>query len=168
MRIERLNGDGWQRLKAVRLAALADAPDAFGSTLAQARRYEESEWRQQLETLATFVAVVETLDVGVARGIADETSPDDALLASMWVAPAVRGHGAGEQLILAVANWARAAGHARLKLDVADGNRHAVALYERMGFEPTGETGSLPPPRGHVAEHRRALDLSSNSALERG
>jgi ribosomal protein S18 acetylase RimI-like enzyme len=80
----------------------------------------------------------------------------------MWVAPEARGHGVGEQLILAVKDWARSAGHARLLLDVADGNLPAVALYERMGFEPTGEIGSLPPPREHVAEHRRALDLSKD------
>jgi GNAT superfamily N-acetyltransferase len=160
MEIERLNSDEWQRLKAVRLAALADVPDAFGSTLADAQRYEESDWRQQLATLATFVAMVEAVDVGMARGIADEGSADDALLASMWVAPEARGHGVGEQLILAVMGWARAAGHSRLLLDVADQNLPAVALYERMGFEPTGETGSLPPPRGHVREHRRALTLS--------
>ena len=160
MQIERIDVDGWQRLKAVRLAALADAPEAFGSTLAQAQRYGASDWRQQLESLATYVAVVEKVDVGMARGVADETSPGDALLVSMWVAPKARGHGIGEQLIMAVIGWARAAGHSRLLLDVADGNLPAVALYERMGFEPTGETGSLPPPREHVMEHRRALYLA--------
>lgn len=159
MRIERLQSDQWQRLKSVRLAALADAPDAFGSTLASARKCQESDWRQQLQVLATFVAVNKQVDVGMARGIADENEPKQAFLLSMWVAPDARGRGVGEALIQAVAHWARAAGHSRLLLDVADVNQPAVALYERMGFEPTGATGSLPSPREHIREHRRALDL---------
>jgi len=47
----------------------------------------------------------------------------------------------------------------RMELDVADKNANAVALYERWNFRPTGETGSLPAPRAHVLEHRRALML---------
>ena len=63
-------------------------------------------------------------------------------------------------LIEALIDWARTAGHDRLLLDVADTNLPAVRLYERMGFEPTGAVGSLPPPREHIREHGRALDLS--------
>ena len=36
MEIERLSGVEWQRLKRIRLAALQDAPEAFGTTLAAA------------------------------------------------------------------------------------------------------------------------------------
>ena len=113
-----------------------------------------------MKRLATFVAVKKQVDVGMARGIADENEPKQAFLLSMWVAPDARGRGVGEALIQAVAHWARAAGHSRLLLDVADVNQPAVDLYERMGFEPTGATGSLPSPREHIREHRRALDLS--------
>ena len=160
MQIERLNSSQWQRLKALRLRALADAPDAFGSTLADARRYAASDWQQQLDELATFIAVIGELDAGMARGAAASTNPDDAYLLSMWVAPEVRGRGAGVQLIEAVIGWARAAGHERLLLDVADTNLPAIRLYERMGFEPTSATGSLPPPREHIKEHERALVLA--------
>lgn len=162
MQIERLSTNDWQRLKAVRLRALADAPDAFGSTLAGAERYRDSDWRQQLDNLATYVAVQGAFDVGMVRGIADPDSAGDALLLSMWVAPEARGRGAGEALVSAVVDWASAAGHHRLLLDVADGNAPAIRLYERMGFEPTGETGSLPPPRERVTEHRRARVLTSS------
>lgn len=163
MRIERLHSDAWRRLKSVRLRSLADAPDAFGSTLAEAQDLRESDWRQQLDALATYVAVSdgvdEGLDVGIARGVTDHANPHNAYLVSMWVAPEARGAGAGERLIQAVVHWARAAGHSRLLLDVADANLPAVRLYERMGFSPTGEVGSLPPPRVHIKEHQRALDL---------
>ena len=100
MQIERLDGNAWQRLKAVRLRSLADAPDAFGSTLADAQGLVESDWRQQLDSLATFIAVFEGADVGLARGVVDDA--DEAWLVSMWVAPEARGTGAGERLIEAV------------------------------------------------------------------
>jgi len=43
------------------------------------------------------------------------------------------------------------------RIDV-DGWQRLKAV--RMGFEQTGETGSLSPPREHVMEHRRALYLA--------
>lgn len=159
MEIVRLENPHWQRLRALRLAALADAPDAFGATLAEAERFTEKHWRQQLDALATYVAVLDGADAGMARGVADRSDPRNACLVSMWVLPAARVQGVGEALIRAVIDWARAAGHARLLLDVADGNQPALRLYERLGFQRTGETGSLPAPREHITEHRRALEL---------
>ena len=159
MRIERLHSNAWRRLEALRLRALADAPDAFGSTLAEAKRYREADWRRQLESLATFVAVLAGSDVGMVRCVADQEDAGAALLLSMWVAPEARGQGIGEALIRQLADWACAMGHTRLLLDVADENQPAIRLYERMGFAPTGETGSLPAPREHILEHQRALEL---------
>lgn len=159
MRIERLHPDDWHRYRQIRLVSLADAPDAFGTTFAAAAELTEMDWRAQLAAVQTFVAVVGGMDAGTVRGVADEQDQDSACLISMWVAPAFRGQGVGDRLIGAVIDWARSAGFARLVLDVADANQAAIGLYARMGFEPTGETGTLPPPRTHVLEHRRKLLL---------
>ena len=158
MDVERLTGTEWRRLRRIRLAALEDAPDAFGTTVEAARELPDGAWRQQAEDLPTFVATVDGSDVGIVRGAIAE-SKLDAFLISMWVAPSERGRRVGEQLIEAVAGWARDAGFQRLLLDVADGNAPAIALYERLGFRPTGETSRYPSPRSHVTEHRRALML---------
>ncbi len=157
--VERLHPDDWQRLRTLRLRSIADAPDAFASTLAEIEALGESDWRQQLITLATYTAVVADADMGIARGVPDAANPDHAWLVSMWVAPEARGTGTGERLIQAVVAWASEAGYARLLLDVADSNQAAGRLYERMGFRRTGETGRLPPPREHVTEHQRAKEL---------
>ena len=159
MRIERLHSNAWRRLEAVRLRALADAPDAFGSTLAEAERYREADWRRQLAALPTYVGVLADQDVGMVRGAADPENTGAALLLSMWVAPEARGQGMGEALIRQLADWASATGYSRLLLDVADGNQPAIRLYARMGFTPTGVTGSLPAPRTHITEHQRVLEL---------
>ncbi len=157
--VQRLTPDDGERLRALRLASLRDAPDAFGATYDEAAARPSEGWRRQLVDLATFVAVVDGVDAGLVRAGPVADDPGAAMLLSMWVAPAARGRGVGDALIGAVAAWARAAGHARVLLDVGDHNAPAIALYARNGFEPTGETGSLPPPREHVREHRRALDL---------
>ncbi len=157
--IQRLAAHEWPRLRSVRLRALADAPDAFASTHAEAAALPPESWAAQLRSMATFAAVVDGEDVGLVRGARDDSRPDTAWLISMWVAPEVRGRGVGEALVDAVVEWARAGGARRLLLDVGDHNRPAIALYARMGFEPNGTTGSLPAPRSHIREHQRELRL---------
>lgn len=158
MEIERLSETDWCRLKRIRLAALKDAPDAFGTTIESARELPDDAWRRQAADLPTFIATLDGSDVGMVR-VAAEASERDACLISMWVSPPARGLRLGEQLANAVLDWARDGGFSRLVLDVADNNARAIALYERLGFMPTGETSTYPPPRSHIAEHRRMRRL---------
>jgi ribosomal protein S18 acetylase RimI-like enzyme len=109
----------------------------------------------------TFLAVVDGTDAGLAVGAPHHNIPGDAGLYAMWVAPDARGRGVGTALVAAVVDWARAAGHGCLRLEVADDNAPAVRLYERAGFAATGRRGHLPPPRDHITEHERALVLRS-------
>lgn len=155
--IERLHDGEADRLKSIRLAALRDAPDAFGTTWEESVARTAEHWSEQLAELPTFVATVGGADVGMVRGARDDEQKDAAWLISLWVAPAARGARVGEALVDAVVGWARAEGFARLLLDVGDHNAPAIALYARKGFEPTGEVGALPAPRAHVVEHRRML-----------
>ena len=159
--IERTSPGQWERVRAVRLQALADAPDAFGTTLAEDEARPLPEWRARLarSDVATFLAVADGRDGGIATGAPFEGQEGAAGLFSMWTAPEFRGRGIGRALVEAVVSWARGAGYRRVLLDVADGNLPAIRLYARCGFAPTGETGTLPPPRQHVPEHRRALAL---------
>ena len=154
--IQRLTADDWARLRDLRLRSLRDAPDAFGSTYEDNAARAAETWRAQLESLATFVAVVDGADVGMVRGGPFDGDAFTAILLSMWVDPATRGAGVADALIDAVVGWARAAGYARMVLDVGDDNATAIALYARKGFAPTGRTGALPPPREHIREHERA------------
>jgi GNAT superfamily N-acetyltransferase len=159
MEIERLSSEEWQRLRAVRLRALDDAPDAFGTTLETALAWTPETWATQLRGMAVFVAVHDHVDVGLVRGVKDDRELDRVWLISMWVAPEVRGLGAGDALVRAVVSWTRASGAKRIGLDVADRNTHAIALYARNGFEPNGVVSTLPRPREHITEHQRELRL---------
>jgi ribosomal protein S18 acetylase RimI-like enzyme len=158
-RIERLSVGDEGRLRALRLRALRDAPEAFETTFEEANARPFESWQQQLAQLPTFVAVAGLLDVGMARGARHDDRDDTAYLISMWVAAEARGQGVGSALIDAVAGWARAAGFDRLLLDVAEGNAAAKALYTRTGCAPTGVVSTLPAPRTHIREIQMALCL---------
>jgi ribosomal protein S18 acetylase RimI-like enzyme len=159
VRVHRLLPREWPRLRLLRLHALRDAPDAFSSSLAEAIARPGDAWQQQVTDLASFVAVLDGADVGMVRGELSAEEPGVVWLLSMWVDPEARGRGVGDALVAAVIDFARAEGSRTVQLDVADDNAPAIALYARHGFAPTGAVGSLPPPREHVAEHRRALTL---------
>jgi ribosomal protein S18 acetylase RimI-like enzyme len=134
-----LTPDDWPVWQALRLRALAEAPHAFNSTLADWQDAGEERWRKVLSVpnSYTLVAVRDAEPVGMARG-APGDEPDVAELYSMWVSPAARGDGVGDRLISAIAGWARGTGARELRLAVKDGNAAAIALYERSGFRRTG------------------------------
>jgi GNAT superfamily N-acetyltransferase len=98
------------------------------------------------------VAALDGQPVGMASGV--PTDEDGVVeLISMYVTPSGRGRGVGDHLLHAVEQWAQRVGAKTLRLAVAEGNRNALALYERNGFLDTGELGDLMPDgirREHV------------------
>ena len=56
LKIERLTASEGERLRTIRLHALREAPDAFGTTLVDAEALYSEDWSNQLNTIATFVA----------------------------------------------------------------------------------------------------------------
>ena len=157
--IERLGAGDGVRLRAIRLRSLRDAPDAFATTLEEACAWAADNWNRQLEQLATFVASARGSDLGLVRGALDGQFRDTAYLISMWVAPDARRQGVGSALVDAVVQWARTQGSRRLLLDVGEANAPSIALYTRKGFVPTGERGTLPPPRDHLREIQLVLNF---------
>jgi GNAT superfamily N-acetyltransferase len=156
--VERMKPQEWQRARAIRLRALEDTPDAFGSTLSHELKMPDDQWQARLASSnsVTFVAALGDRDIGITVGAPYDNA---AGLFAMWVAPEARGKGVGDALVAAVINWASENRFERILLDVGDWNRSAINLYKRNGFEPTGHTGTLPPPRTHVTEHQRERRL---------
>ncbi|MEQ1565852.1 MAG: GNAT family N-acetyltransferase [Myxococcota bacterium] len=152
--------EDWARVRSLRLTALADAPDAFGSTFAGERGLPESTWRARLARAEarTLLGRIDGRDAGLVV-VAPADAPGDLGLYSVWVSPTARGRGLGDALVAEAVTVARDLGFRRLVLDVGDANAPAIALYARHGFAPTGVRGSLPPPREHVPEHQRARRL---------
>ena len=135
----------WQVLRDIRLAALRDAPNAFGSTYAEQAASIEADWRRRISRGGTFFAYVPEVD-GDEAGLvgAFQEKPDTVELVSLWVRPQARGLGVGEALVDAVIKWARARNATSVHLWFTEMNFHARMLYERCGFTPTGERQPLP------------------------
>ncbi|TNC23538.1 GNAT family N-acetyltransferase [Amycolatopsis alkalitolerans] len=132
-----LSADDWAAWREMRLAALRDAPGAFGANLAGWEHEDEPRWRRRLIDVP-FNVLAEAGDVPV--GMVSGTAPDRGRaveLISMWVAPSARGRGVGDALIDAVVRWAAAQAADRVVLRVYEHNRHAADLYRRNGFTRT-------------------------------
>lgn len=150
--VERLGkGDG-QRLRAIRLRALRDEPDAFGSTFEDIEARSPESWDRDVVEIAAFIATKGGRDIGLVRGTRHDTCSDAGYLISLWVEPESRRSGVGSALVDAVVGWAQSHGLERLFLDVGERNGRAIGLYTRKGFEPNGVSATLPPPREHIRE----------------
>lgn len=143
--IRRLDPDEWPRLRDLRLRALADAPDAFGSTLARERDRPGDRWRQWITSPERTLLVAERDGrlVGMASGGPARVGERIAGLYGMWVEPDARGTGMAAALAEAVVRWARERDYPAIALGVTTTNARAIALYRRLGFRDTGERNPL-------------------------
>lgn len=143
--VREITADEWTLMRDVRLAALSDAPYAFGSAYAREAAFTEETWRGRIsERSVTFFAHEDSAGsppAGLAGVYVEDGAAD---LVSMWVRPSARGHGAGQALVEAAASWAKAHDLGALFLWVTESNVPARRLYERCGFIPTGERQPLP------------------------
>ena len=144
LEVRRLGPDDWRAFRDVRLAALKEAPYAFGSTYESEVGYAEASWRQRLAGWARFVAEVDGHVVGVVGAGSGEFSGTVALT-SLWVDPRFRGRGVGTALIGAVEDWAKSQDLTQVVLWVTEANRSAERLYERLGFKRTGRVSEVRP-----------------------
>lgn len=158
MEIRQLDENNWEQYRAIRLDSLLADPGAFASSHEREAAFDEATWRLRLTTgpigkpNAVFVAVD---DDSTADGAADEATAGTAtvaytehhpspMLVGMWVRPGARGQQVGERLVDACLRWAAERGDQSMVLWVVEANAPAIALYERCGFEPTGNLDTLP------------------------
>lgn len=143
-----LSGEDWRLWRELRLAALAEAPYAFASRLAdwQGHGDQEERWRSRLAMPGShnLVAEVDGRPVGMASGVPTD-DPEVRELIAMWVSPEARGIGVGDTLIVGVAQWARESGASELRLAVYEHNAAAAGLYRRNGFIETTSPPVLEP-----------------------
>ena len=144
-------GSEWESLRDLRLGALADTPEAFGATLAEASARTDEEWQERYAPRSAQVTFVEEDETGRLVGMASgfhESSEQVVYLVGMFVLPESRGHGLGRRLVEAVESWARELGAGRVELEVNPSVPVAARLYERCGYRPSGKTRPLPSHPG--------------------
>ena len=149
--IRRFAAHEWRIYRDLRLRALADSPDAFGSTYEREAAREDAEWESRLRTGAAetvqmpLVAFVEQTPAGLAWARVDEHDPTVAHLFQVWVAPEYRGQGIGRLMTNTAIAWARDLGVGRLRLGVTPSHPAARHLYRQAGFVDVGEPAPLRP-----------------------
>jgi len=133
--------ESWQDWRALRLRALEESPESFGSTLAgwQGTGDTEARWRERLASMP--LNLLAELDghpdpVGMVSAVPEDEAVE---LLSLYVAAEGRGCGVGDHLIEAVVAWAAETGPASVMLRVRAANERAISLYRRHGFIDDGE-----------------------------
>src|SRR5471032_3305245 len=116
-------------LRALRLQALSEAPDAFGSTHDRELARTTGDWQRWLSPGATFILDAPGGANGLVAGQLDATDPAAVHLLAMWVHPALRGAGAADELVDAVITWAASEDAKTVRLDVFQANTRARQFY---------------------------------------
>lgn len=87
-RIVRLGSGEGTRWRSIRLQALAESPQAFGTTYAEAAQWDVSRWEAPVVEFATFIAIAGDSDSKVFRAPVLPADRDDMRTANPF--PAAR------------------------------------------------------------------------------
>ena len=144
--------------RAIRLAALQDSPEAFGSTYAAEAGLPQAAFAERLATtivLGAYDRVGDREQIAGMVGFKQQTIAKLAHKGFIWgfyVAPEVRGRGVGTALVDGIV--AAATGLVeQLTLSVVHTNAAALALYQRCGFDTYGvEPRALKSAAGYADE----------------
>ena len=167
--IRPLQASEWPQYRAMRLRALADSPDAFGSTWAAEVQRPDVLWQERLQlALASnqdlpLCAVIDaptnkpsaTQMAGLLWAKVDAEDARLVHLFQMWVAPEQRGQGIGGQLLAHARRWAEAQCAHSMLLGVTCGDTPALRLYARMGFSAYGAPTPLREGSALLAQSMR-------------
>jgi GNAT superfamily N-acetyltransferase len=144
-------------LRALRLHAMSEAPEAFGSTYDRELARTAADWQRWLSPGATFIVDAAGEPKGLVAGMYDAADPEVVHLMAMWVHPGLRGAGAADALVAAVLAWARESRARVMRLAVVQANDRARRCYERNGFRATGTHS--------VRERDGAIEIEMEQAL---
>jgi predicted GNAT family acetyltransferase len=133
--LRRIGPDDWEAFRDIRLASLAESPDAFGSTLEREQGFTEAEWRRRASGPVYVVTDPHPVAIG---GLFDNAGAFHVW--GMWTHPDHRGRGHARAILDALIAPGTPA-----QLDVNLTNSVARTAYERYGFVATGQIEPLRP-----------------------
>lgn len=141
-----LTADEWPTLKLLRIRALTDSPDSFGTTVADVVDQPDGYWqtwarRANADDARVFAAFRDADPLGLGSAVRDPNGVGH--IGAMWADPAVRGTGVGRRIFEAGCKFLAGAGCRRIELWVTDGNERAEGLYRSRGFVRTGKREPL-------------------------
>jgi ribosomal protein S18 acetylase RimI-like enzyme len=144
--VRQLDSSEWEVYKEVRLRALQESPDSFGSTFEREAAFSDDRWSERLGADDNNTFLVAELDkkvIGLVCGTLPAQNDGYGTLYQMWVDPDYRGNGVGKILLARMIQWAMSAKLVGLALTVTTINTEAVSLYELAGFSSSTEFEAL-------------------------
>lgn len=151
IRIRRFAAHEWPAYRALRLRSLADAPGAFGSSLAAEEAWAHELWMARLNAASVsgrdcpLLAEADGAMLGLLWAKCDANDAGVVNLFQMWVAPEARGRGVAAALVDEAVAWSRSIGARLVRLGVVCDNRAAIQLYTVKGFRDTGTPAPIRP-----------------------
>jgi len=161
--IRRITESDGPLLRTIRLRALKEDPDAFGSTYADQAAYPAQRWSAMAAESAdgddrcVLLAFHGEAPAGMIRTVRDGRRPGVFGVYSVWVAPDARRRGVGLALLDAIEAWVRSVRGFLLELSVMEDGQAAQALYEAHGYRLDG--------RRERAIGARAAELGMSKSL---
>jgi GNAT superfamily N-acetyltransferase len=136
--VELITPNEWQRLRSIRLQALADSENAFGGTFEAESAEDESAWRAKFEKLDFLIASVDGIDGAMLSiEVLDGDFGATCWVGGCWSDPQFRGKGLMRAMFSYIdqqdKDW-KIQG-----LGVWTDNYNAIAAYEKLGFVKMGE-----------------------------
>lgn len=160
--IRRLLAADAEGYRSIRLAALADAPEAFGSDVATESASPVDAFANTLRSgyVAGAFAGERLVAIAGFRALEREKTRHRGDIWGVYVAPEARGTGVGRRLMEHVLDYARTQ-VLQVHLAVTASNGAAVALYEHLGFIRYGtEPRALKVNGRYLDEHLMVLQFS--------
>jgi RimJ/RimL family protein N-acetyltransferase len=136
-----------ERYRALRLQALHDHPQFFGSDYVSSAAHPLEYWQERMRRSAgdehgiTYLAEGDDALVGMTTLVCDADDPKDrhtGLIVGVYVAPAWRGLGIAGTLLEHCIAWAQQLALRQIKLAVTTSNTAAIRCYTRHGFRVYG------------------------------
>ncbi len=141
--VRRINIGEGTLYKRLRLASLAESPEAFGTTLTEAKARSKESWHEQADCTsegcdqATFLAFSNGEPIGLAALYWDAQDESLGTLIQVWVDPEHRGSNVAVKLLDEIFTWAKKNEFACISAWVVKTNRQMSRLLTKYGFKIT-------------------------------
>jgi ribosomal protein S18 acetylase RimI-like enzyme len=123
------------RLRALRLAALKDTPDAFGAKYEDEVEKPILEWQDRLKNTNWCFVVADGVDVGLlAVDRAEKDRNSDCWLSSWWIHQDHRGSGIPKLMLNWLEQLCIEKKWEKIGLGVWPDNLRAISAYKKLGF----------------------------------
>jgi RimJ/RimL family protein N-acetyltransferase len=128
-------GDSTTRLKSLRLAALQDAPYAFGAKYEDELLIPDPQWQERLKNTFWCFVVADGVDIGLlAVDKADKDRNSDCWVSSWWINQDFRGKEIPQLMLDWVIKLSQENHWKIIGLGVWPENLRARSAYKKLGF----------------------------------